>query len=211
MKWTKREFIVEVMVGLFFLTAGIVATYYANIFTTAHASSVVTDVILDNLPVINVNFIFTDGASIFFVILFLLALREPRRLPFMLKSIALFILIRSVFMMLTHYAPPEVHSYLDISGFLYRLSSGDDLFFSAHAGLPFMLAFVFWDETILRYFFLVCSAIGAGAVLLGHLHYSIDVFSAFFIAFGIFHITKHIFKRDYEMLREGVFVSSVAA
>lgn len=211
MNWTKKQFALEVAAGLLFLAAGIVATYYANIFTTAHASSAVTDVILDNIPVVNVNFIFTDGASIFFIILFVLCLREPRRIPFLLKSIALFILIRSVFMMLTHYAPPSVHSYLNTDSFLYRLSSGDDLFFSAHAGLPFMLAFVFWDEVYLRWLFFAMSAIGGVAVLLGHLHYSIDVFSAFFIAFGIFHIAKHVFKGDYEFLRSGVAARSAAA
>jgi membrane-associated phospholipid phosphatase len=39
--------------------------------------------------------------------------------------------------------------------------------------------------------------IGSVAVIVGHLHYSIDVFSAYFIAFGIFEIAKKIFKKEY--------------
>jgi len=35
------------------------------------------------------------------------------------------------------------------------------------------------------------------AVLLGHIHYSIDVFSALFITYGIFVIAKKVFARDY--------------
>lgn len=202
--WTKQHFIIEVLLGLVFFALAISATYYANIFTATHASNTVTDIILDNIPVMNVNFIFNDGAAVFVVIIALITLYEPRRIPFMLKSISLFILIRSIFLVLTHIAPPVDHSYVDTTDLLYRLSSGDDLFFSAHTGLPFMLAFVFWDEKYLRYFFFACAAIGGAAVLLGHLHYSIDVFSALFIAFGIFYLSKNIFEKDYELLKTTV-------
>lgn len=199
--WTKSHLLIEVALGMVFLVIGISATYYANIYTTIHASNVVTDIILDNIPVVNVDFIFTEGAAIFIAVLALIVLYEPRQIPFVLKSAALFSLIRAIFMILTHIAPPISHSYLDPSDLLYKFSSGDDLFFSAHAGFPFMFAFVFWEKPWLRYLFFAFSAIGAGAVLLGHLHYSIDVFSAFFIAFGIFCIAKEIFKKDYELLR----------
>lgn len=40
----------------------------------------------------------------------------------------------------------------------------------------------------------------AALVLLGHLHYSIDVFAAFFIVYVIFIIAKRVFKGEYEML-----------
>lgn len=199
--WTKKHFLIEVFLGVVFFVAAIFATYYANIFTITHASNIVTDIILDNVPVVNVDFVFTEGATIFIVIVALIALYEPRRIPFVLKSVALFTLIRSAFMMLTHLALPSEHSYLDPTDLLYRISSGDDLFFSAHTGLPFMLAFIFWDEKYLRYLFFAFTAIGGVAVLLGHLHYSIDVFSALFISFGIFHMAKHIFRKDYEFLR----------
>jgi hypothetical protein len=35
-------------------------------------------------------------------------------------------------------------------------------------------------------------------VLLSHLHYSIDVFAAFFITYSIYHIALKLFDRDYE-------------
>ncbi len=202
--WTKKSFLVGVIFGVIFYGAALFATYYANIFTVTHASNTVTDIILDNIPVVNVDFVFTEGATIFYVLVLLIIFYEPRRIPFVLKSIALFTLIRSIFMVLTHIAPPEVHSYLDTTDFFYRFSSGDDLFFSAHAGLPFMLAFVFWDEKYLRYLFFAFTTIGGVSVLLGHLHYSIDVFSALFIAFGVFHIAKNLFRADYALLKSAV-------
>jgi membrane-associated phospholipid phosphatase len=42
--------------------------------------------------------------------------------------------------------------------------------------------------------------VGSVAEIFGHLHYSIDVFSAFFIAYGVFEIAKKIFKKEYLLL-----------
>jgi membrane-associated phospholipid phosphatase len=198
--WTEWNFLFEVIVGLLMLAVSIVATYYANYYTLIRASNSVTDILLDNLPVYNVSFIFNEGAFIFISILLAILLYEPKRVPFTLKTIALFLLIRSVFMTLTHIAPPLDMPHRDTSEIIYKVSSGDDLFFSAHTGMPFLLAIIFWQNKYLRYFFIVCSLIGGACVLLGHLHYSIDVLSAFFISFGIFHISKWLFPKDNVLL-----------
>jgi hypothetical protein len=83
----------------------------------------------------------------------------------------------------------------------FTLQSGNDLFFSGHTGYPFLLALIFWNIPVLRYFFFLCSIAGGVVVLLGHLHYSIDVFSAFFIAYGVFEIAKKIFNKEYNLLK----------
>jgi hypothetical protein len=75
--------------------------------------------------------------------------------------------------------------------------SGDDLFFSGHTGFPYLMALIFWNTKPLRWLFLAASIFFGGAVLLGHLHYSIDVFSAFFITYGIFNIAIRLFKNDF--------------
>lgn len=201
--WTRRHFLTGVLVGFLLLAGSLVATYYANLYTTAHASNYVTDILLDNLPVVNVDFIFNEGAWIFVALVAIVLLYEPTRIPFILKSVALFTFIRSIFMVLTHLAPPLNQSYIDTTDILHRISSGNDLFFSAHAGAPFLLALIFWDSKYLRYFFLVSSAIGGVSVILGHLHYSIDVLSALFISFGIFHIAKYVFRSDFESFKAG--------
>jgi membrane-associated phospholipid phosphatase len=51
-----------------------------------------------------------------------------------------------------------------------------------------------------RYFFLGFSVLMAITVLLGHLHYSIDVFAAFFIAHGVFVVAKKIFKQEHALM-----------
>ncbi len=76
--------------------------------------------------------------------------------------------------------------------------TGDDLFFSGHVGLTFLMALLLWDVPVLRYIYLAISVMFAGVVLLGHLHYSIDVFAAYFITYTIFILATRLFKSDYE-------------
>ena len=99
-------------------------------------------------------------------------------------------------MIMTHLAPPAAQIYIDPTDYIQQLSHGDDLFFSGHTGFPFLLAIIFWHKKYLRWLFLACTLIGGTAVILGHLHYSIDVFSVLFISFGVFHIAKYLFPQD---------------
>jgi len=199
--WTQKAFLFDVFLGLVLLFVSLFATYYANSYTVIHASNSVTDILLDNLPIVNVDLIYSEGALLFIIIIGIILFIEPRRIPFTLKSISIFFLTRSFFMVMTHVAPPANALYIQGEDIFHRISSGDDLFFSAHTGLPFLLTLIFWNEKYLKYFFLFSALIGGTAVLLGHLHYSIDVFSAVFITFGVFQISKWLFNRDYLMMR----------
>ncbi|MCX6793274.1 MAG: phosphatase PAP2-related protein [Candidatus Falkowbacteria bacterium] len=197
--WLKKSFIFNVALSIVFLIIAFFINHYANSYVANNASNYVTDIILDNIPVIDVHLIFSEGAILFIIALIAIFSYEPKHLPFAVKSIAVFILVRSFFMVLTHLAPPLGEIYINPGDLISQISSGNDLFFSAHTGLPFLMAFIFWEQKKLRYFFFSCSLVGGIAVLLGHLHYSIDVFSATFIAFGIFHICKNIFPKDFEL------------
>lgn len=197
--WLQKSFVYSVLTGVIFLIAAIFVNQYANSYTAIHASNYVTDIFLDNLPVVDVHLIFSEGAIIFLLILAAVLFYEPKYIPFTLKSIAVFILVRSFSMILTHLAPPFNEIYIDPADYIARLSSGNDLFFSGHTGLPFLLAFIFWNQKRWRYFFFFSSAVGGLAVILGHLHYSIDVFSALFISFGIFHICRNLFPKDFRL------------
>ena len=79
----------------------------------------------------------------------------------------------------------------------FNLQTG--FFFSGHTALPFLMALVFWRRPPERVAFLVMSVTFAVAVLLAHIHYSIDVLAAPFMAYGIFEMARYFFPRDYEL------------
>ena len=198
--WPKKEFIVSILFGLIFLIGGLFINNFAQIYAANNVNNPENDIILDNIPTVDVHLIYSEGAIIFVIFLIIVLLYEPKYIPFVLKSIALFLIIRSFFMVLTHLAPPTAQIYIDPTDFIQKFSHGDDLFFSGHTGLPFLLTLIFWNRKYLKYIFLVCTLIGGTAVILGHLHYSIDVFSALFISFGIFYIAKFLFPKNYQLI-----------
>lgn len=198
--WTKRDFVFSVLLGMVLLAGSLVVNYLLGTYASARASNAVTDLILDNIPVVNVDVMFIDGFAVFLLCVVGITLREPKGIPFILKSTALFIVIRSVFISLTHIGPFPTISAVDIGPISRTMTFTGDLFFSGHSGYPFLLALIHWKQAYLRAFFLLASVIFAVTVLLGHLHYSIDVFAAFFITYSIFQIAKRFFRSDYQRL-----------
>jgi membrane-associated phospholipid phosphatase len=75
-----------------------------------------------------------------------------------------------------------------------------DLFFSGHVGGPFLFGLIFWHDKMLRLICLIAAAFFSIVVLLGGIHYSIDVFASYFIAHSIFTLSKKIFSQDYLLL-----------
>lgn len=197
--WTQRALLTQTLFGVLIIGLSLVVNFYANAFTATHASNPVSDILLDNIPVFDVDFIYAQGIFIFSAVLLIILVYEPSWLPFVLKSIGIFILVRAFAMVLTHIAPPMDASPQALNAISHKLSVGTDLFFSAHTGMPFLIALIFWHKKLLRALFLVFTAIGAAVVILGHLHYSIDVFSAFFITFGVFALAKTFFASDYAL------------
>ena len=207
--WVKRygtylhdkRFMISLAWGVLFLVVGVVVTFYAIVYATQSASNSVTDIILSNIPVFDVDAIFVWGPVIFWVIMAGYVFVHPRSAPFTLKSIGLFLVIRSFFVVLTHIQPFPTHIHIDTtSGILGVFTSGSDLFFSSHTGLPFLMAMIFWDDVVVRIFSIMSSVFFGAIVLMAHEHYSIDVFAAFFITYTISHIARKWFRKDHEML-----------
>lgn len=192
-----KSFVFSFIASLLFLAVGIVVTYFAIVYATDRASNSVTDVILSNTRVFDVDGIFIWGPVIFWAIIGFYLISKPNKFPFTLKSIALFTIIRAAFISMTHIGPfPTTAVQVNLNSVIGVFTSGSDLFFSSHTGLPFLMAMVFWNDKFLRYFSLIASLLFGTIVLLGHLHYSIDVFSAFFITYAIFAMAENLFKKD---------------
>ena len=202
--FTDRRFLASSFVAFLMLFASLVINFYAGIYATEKASGAVTDIILSNTRVFDVDGIFIYGPVALSVLLAFMLLHKPHRIPFMLKSIGLFITIRAIFISLTHIGPFPTHIMIPPSNFITDFTPGGDLFFSGHVGLPFLLALIFWDEPFLRILFIACSLVFGAIVLMAHLHYSIDVLSAFFITYSIYRLAQIFFKKDGRLFAAGL-------
>jgi hypothetical protein len=198
-----KNFLISFLGALILLGASLVVQFFISGYVNSLPSTPVTDLILSNIRVYNVDGIFVYGSVLLLFVGLWVGLKRPHCLPFAMKSVALFTLIRSVFVILTHISAFPTRVVIDSVFFNKEIFSGiftgNDLFFSGHTGLPFLLALMFWDNKKLRFIFLGFSILFAIVVLLGHIHYSIDVLSAYFITFSIFQICKFLFKKEWEL------------
>jgi membrane-associated phospholipid phosphatase len=201
--FSDKSFVVLFLGGVLLVAVSFVAQFYSSIYATYASSSPVTDIILSNTRVYDVDLIFVYGTILMTLLIISIGLIKINCAPFIMKAVAIFTLIRSIFVTLTHISPFPTHVLISSTFFTREffngIFTGGDLFFSGHTGMPFLLALMFWDNKILRFIFLGFSVLFAVVVLLGHLHYSIDVLSAYFITYGTFHICKFLFKKDWNL------------
>lgn len=193
-KWRYYASLLEAII-LFIIS--VFLTHLASRYAEINASNYVEDIILSNTPVFDFEFLFVHGAIMLSLFVVVLCLFFRKTAPFLIKAVSLFIIIRAMFVSLTHLGPYPTKLVLD-SGLLNFITSGNDLFFSGHTGLPFLVALIFWNHRYVRILFLVASVVFGVIVLLSHLHYSIDVFAAFFITYSIYCIAIKVFHKDYE-------------
>jgi hypothetical protein len=201
-----RIFLRSVIFAAAVFMGGFVASFYAVLYVNESISNPVTDIILSNIRAYDVDGLYIFGPLVYFAIVAAYILYFPKKIPFTLESIGLFMLIRSVFISLTHIAPFPVHTQISLTGtgIFTTLMTGNDLFFSSHTGVPFLLALVFWDVKWIRYFSIVASILFGAVVLMAHLHYSIDVVAAFFITYTIYAIACKLFSKDHKIFNRAV-------
>lgn len=164
----------------------------AGIFATKNASNPVNDIVFLHVPYVDTSFIHGDISFFLYdcrSVLFILFIQYT---PFGAKALAAIIFLRSIFINLTQLGIPEgvvpINSYITFGG---------DLFFSGHVANMVMLGLIFWNIAIMRYFFMGMAFVFGVSAVLGHYHYTIDVLSAPFFAYGTFIICKKIFYKEY--------------
>ena len=197
----------SLITALVLLALAYVAEHFANLYELEYSlrptTTYVGDLVLDNLPVVNLNVIIIEGALLSIVFGVMFVLLQPRYVLFSLKALAILIVVRALFVSLTHVGiyPGNVDPGLGIFDGLYTyLNFQTGFFFSGHTALPVLMALIFWERPYPRLIFLALAIVFGVAVLLAHIHYSIDVFAAPFMAYGIFEIAKRLFPRDYALV-----------
>lgn len=190
------------LLALAIATQVLVGHYSARVAVNADYAH---DIFLDNLPVLNLDFLIVAGGILSWAVFWWLLAINPKRLLFGTKAAALFIVVRAFFTSLTHIgaypvsAPPGPDN---LGWGLYHLATFQgNFFFSGHTALPFLAALLFWDNVPWRYIFLMATVFFGATMLLAHEHYSIDVFAAPFIVYGVYRVTEKLFTGDAEIMR----------
>ena len=127
------------------------------------------------------------------LILFLFSVaKEPDKLLIAMQAYGLMVIFRTIAMYLVPLEPPETMLLLN-DPFVQLFGKGEiltkDLFFSGHTATLFLL-FLLTEKKTLKFIFLISTFIVGISVLLQHVHYSIDVFVAPFVAYGSYRIIK---------------------
>jgi membrane-associated phospholipid phosphatase len=198
-----KERIRSLLFAFVLLGLAVVFQFYASAYSARVSSNFVHDLILDNIPIVNLNAIIIEGAlgAIAFTILLLLA--KPKYILFTLKATAIFIATRAVFVAVTHLGiyPGQVNPG---QGFFDNIYTGLGLeagfFFSGHTGLTLLMALIFWDEKFWRYVYILAAIVFGVSVLFAHVHYTIDVLAAPYMTYSIFKLSQYFFPEDYELI-----------
>lgn len=153
---------------------------------------VARDTVLAVLPVLDpapLRFLYLAGMGAWILFAAVYALRgEPERWPLVARRFALLLVVKSAVMLLTPLRIPDGSLSMEGSA-LYAhagrfLTVQNDLFFSTHTAAPFLAALLFtrpWAKAVCGAWAVVMAAV----VLLGRMHYSVDVAGAFLIAYAV--------------------------
>lgn len=133
------------------------------------------------------------------IILFLITfLKKPYKLMVALQAYGLMVIIRIIAMYLTPFEAPEKLILLN-DPFVQLFGQGavltKDLFFSGHTATLFLL-FLLAENKALKITFLIFTIIVGTAVLLQHVHYSIDVFMAPFVAYSALKLVLYFHNKN---------------
>ncbi|MFA6091078.1 MAG: phosphatase PAP2-related protein [Candidatus Gracilibacteria bacterium] len=198
--WTKDN-IFSLGSSLLLLIIALFIQKASDIYIRSIQSQAVGDILLNNIPVWDIDGIIILSTLLFTATIVCLLITRPRYVLFTIKSIALFVIIRAFFISLTHLGvnPHEIVFDPGNIGFWFYdflYNTKNDFFFSGHTGLPFLMALIFYNDSFWRKVFFTTSLVFGISVIIAHMHYSIDVFAAPFITYSIYTIAEKIFKKD---------------
>jgi membrane-associated phospholipid phosphatase len=125
--------------------------------------------------------------------------KNPKQLVFAIQLYSLMAAVRIAAMYLLPLEPPAKMIILN-DPFVELFGTGQtltkDLFFSGHTATLFIL-FLVSEKKIIKTIFLTSTIAVAIAVLLQHVHYTIDVFAAVFFTYACYCFLKVMKKLEY--------------
>ncbi|HEX2922323.1 MAG TPA: phosphatase PAP2-related protein [Bacteroidales bacterium] len=176
--------------GLLSLTAGALLnfaseSYLHNYMNEGKQLPMLSDLILDNLPYVNVSFMYDIFCivPVVLLIIYLVHKKEYERIPFILLMSGIFYITRGIFIVLTPFGNPPMFNGT-ISPFHGFSKYEIGVYPSGHAGNIFMMYLIVKDKTY-RWLIMSCLIIVIVTLFLARGHYSIDVLSGLFFSYAI--------------------------
>jgi len=179
-----------IYIGLLALASGAALNFASQTYLNEGVSEgktlpMLSDLILDHLPVLNVSLFYDLFCLVIFatVIIYIIHRKDYKRLPFILLMSGLFFIVRGVFIVLTPFGnPPHFNGSDALFNGFSRFELG--VYPSGHVGNSFLLLLLVKDKKYRRILWLWLAIIVI-SLFLAHGHYSIDILSGFFFAYAI--------------------------
>jgi hypothetical protein len=181
---------VHFYIGLFSIIAGAALnfasqTYLHNYMSEGKTLPMLSDMILDNLPVLDLSLAYDIFCLAIFAVVavYIVHRKDHKRLPFILLLCGIFFIVRGIFIVLTPFGnPPEFMGSDPLFNGFSKYELG--VYPSGHVGNSFLLLLLVKDKYY-RYILSFCLIVIVVALFLSHGHYSIDILSGFFFAYAI--------------------------
>lgn len=131
-----KAYLLSLCLGFAVLALSFLLANQAGEYASQVAGPSVEDLILNHMAMRDVTLIHVYAALTFWFLFTIYILTKPGALPFITKTAAVFILVRSIFICLTHLGAPPNNLIIPPNYSSFFLFTGD-LFFSGHVGGPF--------------------------------------------------------------------------
>lgn len=189
----RNKFIITV---LLFVTVSTIFTKFLT-YNETRIGFTLNDTLLNFLPTVDLTyFIFS---LIYLAVIFglFVLIKKPRLFIISFQVYAAVLFFRFCFMFLLPLNPPvgiiPLHDpFIELFGTGQILLR--DLFFSGHTATLFLF-FLIIEKRLYKLFFLISTILVASALLLQHVHYTIDILTAPFVVYGCYRFVYLINKK----------------
>ena len=177
-------------IGLFTVITGIglnfaSQTYLHYYMIEGKTLPMLSDMILDHLPVIDLSLVYDIFSLLLLVIIgiYIVQKQEYNRLPYFLLLWGIFYIVRGIFIVLTPFGnPPDFNGSDPLFNGFSKFELG--VYPSGHTGNAVLLWLLVNDRKY-RWIIGFCLFVIIISLFLAHSHYSIDILSGFFFAYAI--------------------------
>ncbi|HBL19021.1 MAG: hypothetical protein A2X36_13625 [Elusimicrobia bacterium GWA2_69_24] len=159
-----------------------------------------SDWLLRRLPLVNTLPVLSWGwFALHFYAAGAAAAYQPRRLPFLLFLLSVYLAVRTAFVFLSPIGAPvgmvdmRVHDLI-FSRLLGTWTFTNEFVFSGHTAIPFLF-FLFFRTRGLKALMLAGSLTMAVCVLLSRNHYTVDVLAAFLVSYSVYALSESAYGR----------------